>query len=117
MPQEERLGVLDRPFSIADVMKKLRNEDNTSASPDRLTYHHWRTVDPKTKTMKTIFNLCLQFKKIPLSWKETKTVLIPKKGVDLDIPGNWRPIALSNTLYKEDQLGDLTKCLTGRLTN
>ncbi|GBL66107.1 hypothetical protein AVEN_39415-1 [Araneus ventricosus] len=110
--QETRTGVLDRDFSVAEVVKKLRNADNSAAGPDRLTYHHWRTVDPAGKTLTKIFNLCLLFRRIPPSWKETKTILIPKKNVDLALPANWRPIALSNTIYKL-----FTKCITGRLTS
>ncbi|GBO24903.1 hypothetical protein AVEN_53805-1 [Araneus ventricosus] len=110
--QETRAGVLDREFSVAEVIKKLRNAENSAAGPDRLTYHHWRTVDPSGKTLVKIFNLCLLFRRIPPSWKETKTILIPKKNVDLALPANWRPIALSNTIYKL-----FTKCITGRLTS
>ncbi|GBN62835.1 Retrovirus-related Pol polyprotein from type-1 retrotransposable element R2 [Araneus ventricosus] len=109
--QETRTGVLDRDFSVAEVVK-LRNAENSAAGPDRLTYHHWRTVDPAGKTLTKIFNLCLFFRRIPPSWKETKTVLIPKKSVDPALPANWRLIALYNTIYKL-----FTKCITGRLTS
>jgi len=35
----------------------------------------------------------------PKAWKEAQTVLLHKKGSEHDL-GNWRPIALANTLYK-----------------
>ena len=35
----------------------------------------------------------------PKAWKESQTVLLHKKGSEHD-SGNWRPIALANTLYK-----------------
>ena len=35
----------------------------------------------------------------PHNWKESKTVLLYKKGDPLDL-SNFRPIALANTLYK-----------------
>ncbi len=35
----------------------------------------------------------------PKAWKESQTVLLHKKGSEHDL-GNWRPIALANTLYK-----------------
>ena len=35
----------------------------------------------------------------PRSWKESTTVLLHKKGSELDL-NNYRPIALANTLYK-----------------
>lgn len=37
--------------------------------------------------------------KTPTLWKESNTILLYKKGDSLD-PGNYRPIALANTLYK-----------------
>ena len=35
----------------------------------------------------------------PKAWKESQTVLLHKKGSEHDL-GNWRPIALANTLHK-----------------
>jgi len=35
----------------------------------------------------------------PKAWKESQTVLLHEKGSEHDL-GNWRPIALANTLYK-----------------
>ncbi|XP_055947152.1 uncharacterized protein LOC129980793 [Argiope bruennichi] len=43
------------------------------------------------------------------SWKTSTTILLPKAG-DPTLPTNWRPIALSSTIYKI-----FTKCLTRRL--
>ncbi|GBN17597.1 Retrovirus-related Pol polyprotein from type-2 retrotransposable element R2DM, partial [Araneus ventricosus] len=109
--EDGRVEVLDRIFSVKEVSTKLKKADNTSPGPDRITYHHWRQIDPSTKTLTTIFNLCLEFKKIPEDWKSATTILIPKDGDAAD-PRNWRPIALSNTLYKL-----FTKCLAARLSD
>ncbi|GBO08329.1 hypothetical protein AVEN_246030-1 [Araneus ventricosus] len=109
--EDGRVEVLDRIFSVKEVLTKLKKADNTSPGPDRLTYHHWRQIDPSAKTLTTIFNLCLEFKKIPEDWKSATTILIPKDGDAAD-PRNWRPIALSNTLYKL-----FTKCLVARLSD
>ena len=35
----------------------------------------------------------------PTAWKESCTVIIHKKGGAFDL-GNWRLIALANTMYK-----------------
>ncbi|GBO08917.1 Retrovirus-related Pol polyprotein from type-2 retrotransposable element R2DM, partial [Araneus ventricosus] len=109
--EDGRVEVLDRIFSVKEVATKLKKADNTSPGPDRITYHHWRQIDPSAKTLTTIFNLCLEFKKIPEDWKSATTILIPKDGDAAD-PRNWRPIALSNTLYKL-----FTKCLAARLSD
>jgi hypothetical protein len=46
---------------------------------------------------------------IPKAWKESQTVLLHKKGSECDL-GNWRPIALANTLYKL-WTGVIAECL------
>ncbi|GBO08324.1 Retrovirus-related Pol polyprotein from type-1 retrotransposable element R2 [Araneus ventricosus] len=46
----------------------------------------------------------------PLSENPITTILIPKSKTNLDDVTNWRPIALSNTIYKI-----YTKVLAGRL--
>ncbi|GFR02240.1 retrovirus-related Pol polyprotein from type-2 retrotransposable element R2DM [Trichonephila clavata] len=74
-------------------------------------YKQWREVDPGCKIVSAIFNICLKLNKIPPSWKSSSTVLIHKNGEHDDIT-NWRPIALSNTLYKL-----FTKCLTRKLAD
>ncbi|GBO37569.1 Retrovirus-related Pol polyprotein from type-1 retrotransposable element R2 [Araneus ventricosus] len=107
---EERSPILERPFSINEISKKLQNAENSSPGPDRLTYHHWRSLPQGHKFITAAFNACLFFQKVPPSWKRTTTVLIPKTKDKLDDPSNWRPIALSNTLYKI-----YTKVLAGRL--
>ncbi len=45
----------------------------------------------------------------PKAWKESQTVLLHKKGCEHDL-GNWRPIALANTLYKL-WTGMIAECL------
>ena len=48
----------------------------------------------------------------PKAWKESQTVLLHKKGNQHDLGnlGNWRPIALANTLYKL-WTGVIAECL------
>ncbi|GIX97727.1 retrovirus-related Pol polyprotein from type-1 retrotransposable element R2 [Caerostris darwini] len=65
--------------------------------PDRITYNHCRSVDPRALLLTKVFNCCIR--RIPSSWKVSTTILLPKNG-DADFLSNWRPIALSNTAYK-----------------
>ena len=97
-------------FSTAEVLGRLRKCENSSPGDDRLTYHHWRTLDPDAVLITLILNTCLKFKKIPKPWKSTSTILIYKKGDRQDL-GNWRPISISRTLYKM-----YTGCLAQRLS-
>jgi hypothetical protein len=49
--------------------------------------------------MRNIIQGCLSFGKIMTSWKVAKTILIYKKGDKTD-PHNWRPISITNCLYR-----------------
>ncbi|GBM93217.1 Retrovirus-related Pol polyprotein from type-1 retrotransposable element R2 [Araneus ventricosus] len=107
---EARSQILEVPFSAKEVGRKLKDAENTSAGPDRLTYFHWKSLESSSLFLSTVFNACLHFRKIPPSWKLSSTILIPKTG-NLNDPVNWRPIALSSTIYKL-----FTKCLASRLS-
>lgn len=87
------------PFSVEEVRKKLRSSESTAPGPDRLTYNHWRSFDTEAKVLTIIFNICLKARMIPSEWKHSRTIFIPKSG-DPSLPENWRPIALSSTIYK-----------------
>ncbi|GBO08913.1 Retrovirus-related Pol polyprotein from type-1 retrotransposable element R2 [Araneus ventricosus] len=108
---EVRSPILELPFTVQEVAKKLKDAENTSAGPDRLTYFHWKSVEGAASFLCNVFNACIHFRKIPPSWKNSTTILLPKSG-DPNLPANWRPIALSSTIYKL-----FTKCLAARLTN
>ncbi|GBN69623.1 hypothetical protein AVEN_81973-1 [Araneus ventricosus] len=100
--EDGRVEVLDRSFSVKEVSTKLKKADNTSPGPDRITYHHWRQIDPSANTLTTIFNLCLEFKKIPEDWKSATTILIPKDGHAADP----RSLSLSLVLWRKSHRFD-----------
>ncbi|GBN09065.1 Retrovirus-related Pol polyprotein from type-1 retrotransposable element R2 [Araneus ventricosus] len=108
--EDGRVPLLDTPFTVKEVKVKLQNAANTSPGPDRITYADWKTIPASVKFLVTVFNACVHFQRIPPSWKTSTTVLLPKSG-DPNIPNNWRPIALSSTMYKM-----FTKCLAARLS-
>ncbi|KAL1485934.1 hypothetical protein MTO96_031655 [Rhipicephalus appendiculatus] len=77
----------------------LRKCENTAPGGDRITYRHWQDTDPDAPFLSAAFNMCLRFKRVPPAWKETRTILVHKKG-DLSEVTNWRPIALGSTISK-----------------
>ncbi|XP_035229971.1 uncharacterized protein LOC118201920 [Stegodyphus dumicola] len=99
------------PFTPSEVASRLHAFENSSPGHDRLTYNHWRSVDPECTILAKIFNICLRAKRIPQSWKDTRTILLFKKGDPL-APENWRPICLSVTIFKL-----FCGCLARRFTN
>ncbi|GIY29988.1 retrovirus-related Pol polyprotein from type-2 retrotransposable element R2DM [Caerostris extrusa] len=96
---KSRVEVIEQDFTFAEVERALRSSEDTAPGPDRIIYHHWRSLDPNVKVLTQIFNACLRHRKVPNEWKESTTILLPKNG-DPASPSNWRPIALSNTIYK-----------------
>ncbi|GFT64734.1 retrovirus-related Pol polyprotein from type-1 retrotransposable element R2, partial [Nephila pilipes] len=87
----------------------LQSCENSAPGPDRLSYQHWKSIDPRCIIISKIFNICIKFKDVPSSWKHSTCILIPKKG-DVSSILNWRPITLSNSIYKL-----FSKCLARRL--
>ncbi|XP_077498739.1 uncharacterized protein LOC144109832 [Amblyomma americanum] len=86
-------------FTEEEVLRKLRKCENSAPGNDRITYQHWKATDPEAKFLTAVFNTCIKFKRVPQEWKESRTILIHKKGEEQDI-GNWRPIALGSTIAK-----------------
>ncbi|GFS76634.1 retrovirus-related Pol polyprotein from type-1 retrotransposable element R2 [Nephila pilipes] len=105
---KERPNVLDS-LDPEFVLSCLQTCENSAPGLDQITYKQWREVDPRCLVLSKIFNICLKFKDVPKTWKMSNYVLIHKKD-DLNLIENWRPISLSNTIYKL-----FTKCLTRKL--
>ncbi|GFW16088.1 retrovirus-related Pol polyprotein from type-2 retrotransposable element R2DM [Trichonephila clavipes] len=76
-----------------------------------ITYRHWREVDPSCSVLPRVFNICLKLSDIPASWKSSRTLLIHKKG-NVGQLENWRPISLSDTIYKL-----FAKCMARKLSD
>lgn len=96
---EGRPGVATNRVTPNEVMIRLRRCENTAPGDDRITYNHWKSVDPACSVLASIFNVCLKYEKIPEEWKTSMTSLIYKKGDPHDT-ANWRPIAIMRTIYK-----------------
>lgn len=91
-------------FTHREVSKTLRACENTATGTDEIIYNHLKQIDPKAQTLILMYNLCLKFQDVPAAWKRTTNISIYKKR-NKNNPGNWRPIALGNTIYKlYDQL-------------
>ncbi|GFW64523.1 uncharacterized protein TNCV_3513451 [Trichonephila clavipes] len=94
----------------AFVESCLKTVEN-SAPSHMITYRHWREVNPSCSVLTRVFNICLKLSNIPAKWKSSRTVLIHKKG-DVGQLENWRPISLSDTMYKL-----FAKCMARKLSD
>jgi hypothetical protein len=95
---EESNGVPTSRITPEEVASKLRKCEIMAPGEDRITYKHWKTVDPACTVLAAVYNICLKYEKIPDTWRKSLTVLIYTKG-DPDIT-NWRPIAILRSIYK-----------------
>ncbi|GIY87334.1 retrovirus-related Pol polyprotein from type-1 retrotransposable element R2 [Caerostris extrusa] len=76
----ERDDVLGTLLSVSEVSSAFRSCENTAPGPDRITYKHWRSLDPRATLLTKVFNCCIHLRTIPLSWKASTTILLPKSG-------------------------------------
>lgn len=91
--------VFSGAFKLCELNEVLKRTKDTAPGPDGVRYSDMKRFDPERKILMQIFQRCFDEQKIPEHWKKAQTILIYKKG-DRNCPDNWRPIALSNTIYK-----------------
>ena len=83
-----------------------------SCGPDGVTNEMLKLADTTIlNALVTLFNECLEQRKIPDEWNDATIILLHKKGDRKDI-SNYRPISLLSCVYKI-----FTKVLTQRITN
>src|SRR6266516_1636260 len=87
------------PISYKDILKLL-NQLPTFKAPgtDGLGYEFYKEFSaPLSRILANLFNNIISSGNLPLSWKLSNIVLIPKKSEDKGLIQNWRPIALINS--------------------
>ena len=101
------------PILISEVRSAIHQmEDGKAPGKDGITAEVLKAGEfPLWRELSKRFNRYLELKKIPNSWKESKTVLLFKKG-DREELKNYRPICLLSHIYKV-----FTKIITTRLTS
>ncbi|GFY40059.1 retrovirus-related Pol polyprotein from type-2 retrotransposable element R2DM, partial [Trichonephila inaurata madagascariensis] len=90
---------LSAPFVASEVWDKLSHLSDSSPGPDGIRYSVLKNRDPGAHLLTAVFNRVQQSTSVPQSWKNSRVVLIFKKGDPLNI-SNWRPISLLNTMGK-----------------
>ncbi|KAE8740558.1 hypothetical protein FOCC_FOCC013922 [Frankliniella occidentalis] len=98
-PTQRQDPVLVANIDRETITARLARCSETSPGADGITYSTIKRKDPGAHMLAEVYNACLRYKRIPAAWKESRTILLHKKGDKGDL-GNWRPIALSSSLYK-----------------
>jgi hypothetical protein len=102
-----------RPRDVTSVLKNANHK--SSPGPDGVPFGILYHLPSTHHVMATLFNKILATSAVPTQWGESIIKLIHKKGTT-DDPGNFRPIALSNTVIKTFHL-ILANRTTTYLTN
>lgn len=87
------------PFLPSEVAAKLHKAEKSAPGTDRITYNHWRGVDPDAKVLILIMNICIKENRIPDAWEKSTTILI-LKCIQPKVAKDYRPIALTPTVYR-----------------
>ena len=86
-----------RPRDVTSVLKLSNHK--SSPGPDGIPYGILYHLPSTHHILATLYNKVLATNAVPSDWGESIIKLIYKKGTT-DDPGNFRPIALSNTIVK-----------------
>ena len=90
-----------RQFSITyyvsevELIEAMRDKKRSSPGPDKLDYD---TLAKHLDLLGLIFNLVLWLRKVPKVWKESRTILIPKKSSNS--PADHRPLTISSLAWR-----------------
>ena len=98
---ENRDLLLEKLLDKDIIREAIISRSNIAASgPDGIANPIWKAdIKSTIKIIKTINNQIIKFGKFPQIMKDSKTILLYKKGDPNEIK-SWRPISISNTLYR-----------------
>ena len=91
----------NKPISLNEIEEAIKIAKDSAAGPDNIHYQLLKHLpNSAIITLLHIFNDIFSKGNFPSSWREANIIPIPKPGKDSTLPGNYRPIALTNTLCK-----------------
>ena len=95
--RRQQIPEIDNPITESEVAASLKRAKEAATGPDGVPLKHLREIG--STALAILYNglFCLQ--KIPQSWKEARTVLIPKNDPPTS-PGDYRPITISSYYYR-----------------
>ncbi|KFD59446.1 hypothetical protein M514_28375, partial [Trichuris suis] len=100
---------LFQPIQINEIITALAKIPRKSApGPDNVTVDHVRSLKPVE--LQILLNIWLFYRDVPESFKQCRTVLIPKK-IPARGPADYRPITIASVFYRL-----FTKIVSSRLS-
>ncbi|MDE6432102.1 MAG: hypothetical protein K2L13_01770, partial [Opitutales bacterium] len=102
------LSVLDK--KLIDEVISTRKYDS-AAGPDGIDYSIYKLAKTDSVNMiHLLIKIIINAGRVPMGWKRSNMNLIYKKN-DVNDPANWRPISISNALYR------IISCVFARCIN
>lgn len=103
VPRFENPPDVSNPFQFdmpaGEIWNRLKICHNTAPGPGGIRYATWKKLDEGAHILAAVYGALRRIGTFPKIWKESKTVLIFKKGDEVDL-ANWRPIIIGNTITK-----------------
>ena len=98
---KKEVECLDKVIELDEIKSSLvKCKNNKSSGPDLLPYEFFKYMsDNGVMYLKELYNKIINAEKIPVEWTKIFIRMIHKKG-DMDDPGNYRSIALANSVLK-----------------
>jgi hypothetical protein len=97
-------GMMKELLDKKKMKDAITRKGNLSASGlDKLTYLILKyEKDDTAELMTAIMNMMIRTQKCPEAWKQGKVVMLSKpcNEEEKDRPENWRPITLTNIMYR-----------------
>lgn len=92
--------ILDAEVTLNEVIKAIREAKTNSPGPDSIKSSFYKALPEQWLWhLVRLFNKILISGEIPDSWCQSEVVMLHKKG-DLEATGNYRGIALANSISK-----------------
>ena len=94
--------VTNRPVSREEILAVYKGLVDNSCGSDNIDFSDWKNFDPDGTFLSTLFSSIIRKKTQPDAWRVFRTLLILKQGKENESEdvGNWRPIAVLDTVYR-----------------
>lgn len=94
--------LMEGSLSLEETDEAIRAlKMNIAPGLDGYTLEFYKKISSKLLPyLQSLFQACLTDHSLPVTWKETKIIVLPKPGKDLTYPKSYRPIALLNLDHK-----------------
>lgn len=97
----DRFGWMKSDFTLAELSAALERCNNSSPGLDNVRFIHLKNLpEIGLQFLLELYNYILKSSEVPISWKHTKVIAIPKPGRDRGNADSYRPISLLSCIRK-----------------